>query len=107
MYFAESSHLPITDSSTMCENGFHDMGNALSNRTLCREVTGKMNSIHVNGHHHSGIDPSHGNCTKRIVMGSVEKICQPVGSFPSKRPTSRVAVYLTFSLSFFLLFTKL
>lgn len=86
---AESSHLPVTDSSIVCENGFYDMGSTLSSGTLCQEVTGKMNSIHVNGHH-SGVDPLHGNCTKRIVMGSVEKLCQAVGSFPSKRPTGRV-----------------
>ncbi|KAJ8447667.1 hypothetical protein Cgig2_031721 [Carnegiea gigantea] len=84
---AESSHLPVTDSSTVCENGFYDMGSTLSNGTLCREVTGKMNSTHVNGHHHSSVDPLHGNCTERIVMGSIEKLCQAVGSFQSKRPT--------------------
>lgn len=71
----ESSHLPITNSSTVCENGFYDMGSTLSNGSLCQEVTGKMNSIHVNGHHHSGIDPLHGNFTEGIVMGSVEKLC--------------------------------
>lgn len=91
---AESSHLPVTDSSIMCENGFYDMGSTLSNGTLCQEVTRKMNSIHVNGHHHSGVDPLHGNCTEKIVMGSVEKLCQAVGSFPSKRPTGRVVAII-------------
>lgn len=91
---AESSHLPVTDSSIMCENGFYDMGSTLSNGTLCQEVTRKMNSIHVNGHHHSGVDPLRGNCTEKIVMGSVEKLCQAVGSFPSKRPTGRVVAII-------------
>ena len=84
---AESSHLLVTDSSTVCENGFYDMGCTLSNGTLCQEVTGKMNFIHVNGHHHSSVYRLHGNHIERIVMGSVEKLCQAICSFQAKRPT--------------------
>uniref|UniRef100_A0A7C9EB15 DIS3-like exonuclease 2 n=1 Tax=Opuntia streptacantha TaxID=393608 RepID=A0A7C9EB15_OPUST len=93
---AEPGRLTVADSSAVCENGFYDMGSTLSDGTVCQEVTGKMNSIHVNGHHHSGIDPLHGNwsCTEKIVMGSVEKLCQAVVSFPSKRPTGRVVAIL-------------
>lgn len=74
---------PLTDSSPVRENGFYDIGSTLSDGILHQEVTGRMNHIHINGHHHPGQ-------VEDAIIDSVEKLCQAITSSPSKRPTGRV-----------------